>query len=319
MAASTVTGQEILFKMAEEMNEVKGDFVTAVTNSTQFTVAGLANATNTYRYGLGRILGKGITVVTAQDANGNFTVSPAFSSAPTVGETFSVCWWKGKEQARAIEAANDAILISYPYWYRETKVDQSTATITLSAATDSYALPTDVDALIAVGIQLSASRPIRWFGPYLNKTKVWSVEGQKGAYTIRFAPRFARIGFHEMYATQKLCLWYATREPLLTALSSTGGTTQLPLEYFKIAAEIYRRRELNDANRRDLQVASVNLPQLQQMAQAELQRLMVGKRPPNLVMLEAQTDNPMEIALAMGMNAEDIAGQMAQPQKGKKQ
>ena len=305
MAATTISGDEILFYLAEEAGETKGGFLTSVTSTTSIAVTTLSTTSDTYKYALARVLGYSINTVTAQTAAA-FTVTPGFTGLTSgdVGKVMTLCWWNGRKKDQAISAMNTAILLSYPYWYQETIVNAAAATLTLSASTDSYALPSGVDALIAVGVQLSASRPIRWQPPYSKEGKCWSVEGQRGAYTIRFHPRFNRYGYHEMYDTQKLCLWYATREPLLTA---TTGTTQLPLSYFSVAAEIYRRRQLNDANRRDLQTASVNLPQMQQIAQAELQRLGVGKRPPNLLLMEAQTDGALEQGLAMGMTPEEVA------------
>lgn len=311
MAANTITGYQALFKIAEEIGKTRSAHITTATSTTQVTCAGLSGiaTSNQYRYGLARILGKGISVVQTNDANGVFTFSPAFTSAPVVGDTLELALWNANELGKAKEALNEAVRLSYPYWYQETIYDNSASTITLATATDSYTLPSNTSAVIAVGVQ-ATNQPIKWITPYNQQTKqkAWTVEGQAGAYVIRFHPHYARVGFHQMYSGKKLCYWIAIRESEFAALT---GTTQLPVDYFTVGAEVYRRRELNDATRAELAAASVALPQLQQVAQTELQRLGIGKRPPNEVLLNSQIDNAYEVV------ADTEVLQQVQPKKTK--
>lgn len=296
MAENAIKGEEILFKIAEEVGELRGRQVTTANTTTSFTCASVTEA-DAFKYARARILGKGISSVSTNSSGGVFTVSPAFDSAPQVGDVLQLCWQQENKRALALAAMNEAIRAAYPYWYRETIHDQATATNTLAANTDRYALPATADALIAVGIQSSASMPIRWYTAVDKKTRerIFTVEGQAGAYYIRFHPTFLRgLGLHEVYAGKKLCLWFATREAELSNLA--GATCQLPLDYFIVAAEIYRRRELNPGrtSQSQLPAASVALPQIQQVAQMELQRLGIGKRPPNKLLDEAAEEGAQE-------------------------
>ena len=296
MAENAISGEDILFKIAEEVGELRGRQVTTANTTTSFTCASVTEA-DSFKYARARVLGKGKSAVSANTSGGVFTVSPAFSSAPAAGDVLELCWQQENKRGLALAAMNEAIRAAYPYWYRETVVDQSAATLTLASNTDRYALPTAIDALIAVGIQTSANVPIKWQTAVDKKTKerIYTVEGQAGAYYIRFHPTFLRgLGYHEVNTGKKLCLWYATREPELTAL--TSATCQLPLDYFIVAAEIYRRRELNPGRTSpsQLQAASIALPQIQQVAQMELQRLGIGKRPPNKLLDEAGEEAVLE-------------------------
>lgn len=296
MAADAIAGQEILFKLAEEAGELRSRRVTTANTTTSFTCANVDEA-DAFKYARARVLGKGFSVVSTNTALGVFTVSPAFSSAPAAGDVLQLCWQNENKAGLAIAAMNEAIRAAYPYWYRETIVDQAVATLTLSASTDVYTLPTDIDALIAVGIQPASTNPIVWQTSIDKATRkrVFTVEGQQGAYALRFHADYLRgMGYHDIYAGKKLCLWYATREPELTDLTTAG--CQLPTDYFIVAAEIYRRRELNPGrmSQSQMQAASIALPQIQAMAQAELQRLGIGKRPPNKLLDEAAEEQVAE-------------------------
>lgn len=297
MAATTITGQQALFAVAEELGEVRSEYITSVTTADTVVVArGISlGQTTSFKYALAQVLNKGIRQVTAYDDTiQKITVASDFSSALAAGDVIQLCWWDGDKRNKAWAAINEAIRISWPFWYRETVVNASSSAITLSSSTESYALPTDCDGLIAVGIQTSSSEQISWIFPKDSDTDgrtFYRVEGSPGALTVRFYPRFNRDGaFNVVYNSQKLCTWYAAREPVMTAESSTGGTTQLPAEYFaSVGAEIYRRRLIG--TRPDGGDERV-FPSLQQVAQAELQRLGYGKRPINALADEYAKDQP---------------------------
>lgn len=283
MAATTCTGQDILLAIAENVGELKGAFVTTANNTTNFTCSSITVAASTYLYATCRVLGKGNSVISAQTAAGVITVSTAFSSAPAAGDVFQWAWYTGNKVSDAIVAMNESIRYSWPFWYRETIVDRSSATITLAADTNSYSLPTACDGLLAIGIQPANNDPIEWLEWGDESQPYWRVEGEPGAYTLRFTTRFTREGgIHEVYAGQSLCLHYATREPVLTDL--TTSSCRLPLDYFWVAAQLYQIRNLANASRTELSTANVAIPQAQQMAALRLQSLGIGKQPPNRVM-----------------------------------
>lgn len=288
MAATTITGQEALFAIAEELGEKRSEYIGNVVSAVN-TMRGISLGHSTsFVYGLARVIGKGIRQITAyDDALQKVTVATAFSPVAVAGDYMEVILWDAEKRANCFAAINEAIRLSWPYWYQETTVLAAASTITLAAATENYNLPTTCDGLIAVGIQPASTEPVRWIPPSnkLTGQVYYRVEGSPGALVIRFEPRFNRQGgINQYYDTQKLCTWYATREPVLTAETSTGGTTQLPSEYFStVGAEIYRRRWIGakpDAGDERAQ------PLLQEVARQTLLKLGYGKRPINALMDE---------------------------------
>jgi hypothetical protein len=353
MAEDTITGREALFAIGEEVGSVRSEYLSSAASTTSLVVLGISlGQTTTFKYALARVLGKGIRQVTAyNDASQTLTIDSALSTAGVAGEIVDVLGWNGTERGRALWAANEAIRMSWPFFYRErvtgtnltgtvaktlgsavlagtgtsfttelvvgdiisvpgtsaeikavTVITSDTSltvastyantasaqtaslvsNITLAAATDSYTLPASCDGLLAIGLQPDTAKPIYWVPPQNLDTgqEYWRMEGAPGAYRIRFLDRFNREGgLHEYYTTQVLALWYAVKEPALTAETGVGGVTMLPSEYFStVAAEIYRRRVIGQKPDGGDERTFMSL---QQMAQLELQRLGIGKRPPS--------------------------------------
>ncbi len=301
MAANTITGQQILFKIARDVGEIKNAWITTVTSNTTFVCSSLidssAGAATLYQNALGRDLNVATTIATVTSYTGStatFVVSPALS--PVVGDRFQFCWWNADKRGMAFDAINEAIRLSWSVWNQQTIIDRSTATITLAAGTHSYALPSGVGTLLRVGVQPTTVDPISWFEPLT----VWSVEGQEGALTLRFQPNFASmlpllpawtskirmnmgIGgtFADAYSGQLLCLEYVVREQ---PLANESGTTQLPLDYFWEASRIYIEELLTKSpSQQDLIGLNVAIPQIQRNADSAKARLAQMKDRPRQV------------------------------------
>lgn len=294
MAENTVTMQDILRQMAYSAGETRGAYVASY-SAPSIRCPGMAtDARVNFQYALATILGKGTrSIATYLESSETVTMDTEFSPVPAGGDLITFLWFDPDKRALAEQAVNEAIALVYPYWYRETVVNAAAAAITLASGTDYYTLPAAVDGLIAVGIQTSSSLPIEWYAPKDLKTDktLWVVEGQAGNYTVRFTRNFMRgQGIHEINTGQKLCLWYATRESALTALTGASGSTQLPLDYFTVASQIYARYLLA-RNPEEMAKAAATLPQLDALAPAQLQKLGIGKRPPNELLLMMQKDN----------------------------
>lgn len=284
MAAITVNGRAILFKLAHDLSEMKAARVTAKTSDTQF-VCGLLSETadDTYNYGLMREQGSA-TYVQITDYVGStktFTVSSGLSV--TVGDLMEFCWWNADKFAAALDAINEAIRFSWDYWYREVIIEAASSGITLAAGDDDYDLPAACDVLMEIGV---GANPITWIPPVEPSGRVnYRVEGEPGALVLRVAERYSREGtLADLHTGKELALHYRTREPEIAEI----GDTRLPLAYFTVAAWLYARRALNDASRLDLQTASVNIPQLQQAAHAELEKLGIGRALPSLLVAQRQ-------------------------------
>jgi hypothetical protein len=202
-----------------------------------------------------------------------------------VGSRVEFCWWIADDRGAAMAAINDSIRAVFPYWYRDVVTEGASSGITLSAGDDEYALPAACDALMAVGV---GADPITWIPAVRPDGRVnYSVEGQAGAFVVRFAKSYTRGGtVADEFTGKTLALHYATKEPVLV---ESDTTCQLPLEFFTDAASVFVRQSLNDASRLDLVVQNVNLPQIQQAAQAAVQKLGLVKPPPVLLgMQQAQ-------------------------------
>lgn len=286
MTVKTVTLEQILFKVAEDLKETKSGFVTHRTSDTVFRCGGLTNTTDDfYNYGLMREVG-GSTIVTITDyagTNREFTVGSGLTVA--VGDQMEFCWWNADKRNTAIAASNEAIRMSWDFFHREVVVEAASSGITFAAGDDDYDLPEACDALLEIGV---GANPISWFPPVEQNGQLnWRTEGQPGALVLRLAEKFNRVGtIADNYPSQGAALHYRTRE----AEIAPGGTTQLPLNYFTVAAWIYARQALNKASRLDLQTASVNIPQLEQAARMEIERLSVGKLLPSLLMAQGQEE-----------------------------
>jgi hypothetical protein len=287
--ANTITGQEILFKMAADCGEVTSEFITAVTSQTVLICRGLGrDLHNTYKYALARVLGKGIRQITAWDeATQTLTLESSFSPDVETGEVIQVAWWNAAARNIAVHAINEAIRAAYPYWYREVIVNQGASTLTLATNDYEYDLPVAIDALLAIGIQPTANDNIQWIVARDGERENYRVEGQAGAYVLRLLPRYSREGaIADVYDGKKICLHYATREPELTA---EDGTTQLPLDYFKLATSVYLRNKLNVP-----EALSANVALSKEEAAEAIAKLGIGKRPPSLLVYNQQQDEAEE-------------------------
>ncbi len=280
-------------KMAADLGELKSAWISSTADAVSSICLPFVSLTetiaDTYKNGLVAITGKGTAAISAYTytsaSRQSMTVSGFSSaSAPALNDLAAFAWWNPDKREKAWESIQESIRLVRPFWYRETIVPAATATLTLATGTQSHdlsAVTPAVDALIAIGVQPAATEAITWFEPNTNSGKYWTVTGDPGALTLRFLPNFNHDGsIADAYTGQKICLWYATWEAELT---SEAGTTELPLDYFIVAGEIYRVRELNRARGTALQAANVNIPQMQALGQAALQRLGVGKRPLNAI------------------------------------
>lgn len=265
--------------MADDLSEMKSARVTARSSDTSFTCTLLQETEDdVYNYGYMR---EADTIIYVQitDYVGStkvFTVSAGMSVA--VGDLMQFCWWNANKFTAARAALNEAIRWSWDYWHRQVVVEAASSGITLATGDDDYDLPAACDSLLEIGV---GANPIVWFPPIEPDGRLnYRVEGQPGALVLRMAEQFTREGtLADIYDGSNLALHYRQKEPEI----ALAGTTQLPLSYFSVASWIYARAALNDASRLDLQTASINLPQLQMAAQAELDRLKIGKILPSLL------------------------------------
>ena len=137
MAIKTVTGRKILFKIAEDTDNIKSAYVTSNGSTTSVTCAGVDEDANAYQYAIGRILGKGDCLISSHTDAGVFTVA-TLSSSPATNDVFQWAWWVGNKIGDAVSAMNEAIRYSWPFWYREAQTGVSlTGTVakTSSSAT----------------------------------------------------------------------------------------------------------------------------------------------------------------------------------------
>lgn len=264
--------------LAGSLNEARHTRITAVL-SNAYTVDLTDSTADLYNGALAQF-GSQIKAVTDYDgALFKVTTEAAFNPAPTPadathgGDYLHIAWWRSKKRGMAFWAIQEAVRLSYPWWFRETFVLDAAATITLASGTYTYALPTDVKELFRVGID-DGSGNIRWTAP----ENVWRVTGEPGALNVRFYTGMRGGNFADTYSGDKLCLHYAAAEPVPTAETDS---VELPIEYFRVAAALYDERLLRSATDSDLRRLSVALPQEQGNARDALAHLgLVKQRPP---------------------------------------
>ena len=249
MADTTVTAQQVLLRVADEIGEVQSAFVDNV-SSTEVRAAGISRGQGVnYQYALASIEGKGIrTVSTYYEADETLVVSSAFSPVVAAGDVISIYLWDANKRAKVQRAINQAIWASFPFWYREVLLDLNNSLLAdgvttwtlqeLEAGTYQYGLPTDLITLSRIGLQTGAANAPIWYAPLAN----WRVSGQEGAFELNF--RYQPVDFVAEHAGKSLCLHYAAREPQFSTFTSSD-TTKLPLDYFSVAAAIYRRWEMS--------------------------------------------------------------------------
>lgn len=217
--------------------------------------------------------------------NGTTTVtgtSTLFLSELNIGDYITIPGTADETRLISAIASNTSLTVSSTF--ANTASGQTctiASNVTLAAGTYLYDLPPACDALLAIGIQ-PTGKPVEWLDWGDESSMYWSVEGQRGGYKLRFHQHFSREGaIPDVYTTSNLILWYATREPELTTL--TTDSCQLPVDYFVVGAAVMAIRNLQTASRVDLVTSNVAVPQLQDQARLVLQSLGVGKRPPNRV------------------------------------
>ena len=127
--------------------------------------------------------------------------------------------------------------------------------LTFAAGTHVYALPSSVHELLRVGWALSSSDPVTWIPPL----STWRVTGSEGSYHLELYPTsdwsvqntsvdsaysspVLRGGtLADLYHNYEIFLKYLCREPELTSLTDV---TNLPIQYFDVASEVYIRQRL---------------------------------------------------------------------------
>lgn len=250
--SNAVTAHQVLLKVADEVGETHSGFIETVTTPTEFICPGISPGPGTnFKYALATIEGGGITTVTAYYADiDTIVISSGFTPTAATGNVLTVALWDANKKGQLQRAINQAILASYPHWYREVVLDLNNnvmadglTTFTmqgLSSSSFEYSLPSDVSTLSRVGLQSHTTSPPIWFPP-LN---LWRVTGQAGSLKVRFSNLTTFVGDN---AGTTLCFWYEAREPQFSTFANTE-TTQLPLDYFTVAAEIYSRRIANQDN-----------------------------------------------------------------------
>ncbi len=119
-----------------------------------------------------------------------------------------------------------------------------------------YRLPPSISELLEIGWALSASDPVSWIPPLSN----WRVTGTEGSYYLHLEPLnsswntgtttvatgYAGLTssggtFGDRFTGYEIFLHYVSREPDFV---SFGDVTNLPMQYFAVASEIYARRRM---------------------------------------------------------------------------
>ena len=278
MAESLCSLYDIMARAAEEVSEMKFFRITAVsTGGTQHIECGsqAAAASNVYRYGVGRVAGKGARQIASSGgayssgtgAGGKFSLATVLSSAAVVGETLDVCCWNEEGYGRHHAAARSAIEYSYPYWYREVRLDLNNNTLadgvttftmlTFDEDVDEYTPPSDLARLGKIGIQESDEEEVRW----LDWLDLYDMVGQEGNQKLKFYRGASGAYLPSAYNGKTICWHYEAREPMPAAL--TTQSCQIPVDYAGlVAAGIYKRRNLFKADS-ELRTEGAAIPQLQ--------------------------------------------------------
>lgn len=288
MAANTISLGNLLFEMANHVNEIQGDVITTYTSSTSFVCAGVAETTpNAFRGGLIREVG-GVLIGTIIAFNGTTKEFTLFGSGVAnlqLGDRVEWCFWDGNKYNAAVKAYNDAIRSQEDVWFQEVKQAAADSTITLDSQTFAYALPTDVHKLIKIGVYVAASMEPQWLDPM----DIWEVIGQEGAFTLQFLPNMgggtvaawdSRVHYPvisgggtlaQFYANRPLLLWYEKKE---SALVSLTDTTQMPLDSLVWkASDLYLQSRLPSIGPDEARNLNIALPQIQANAIAARSRL----------------------------------------------
>lgn len=279
MAATTISVKDAMMFLAREVGEYRASYINAVNNSSTFVVRGLrVDPHDSLKQALVNIVGQGYSSVASYlHASHILTTLNAYPGA-VAGNLLEVAWWDAEKRGLAFGAIQEAIRESYPLWFIEKIVPAASSTITLASGTTSYSLPSDVEELVAIGIQEAATDDIDWKPP----RDQYSVEGEPGARVLRFHTS-SLYDFLGRYDTDRAALWYLARE---SVPSDESGTTTLPLEWFRTAVEIYIRRRLPLASEEEFRRLMGLLGVAAQNAQAARSQITALKsRPPSLLRL----------------------------------
>lgn len=280
---NTVTGQQILFKIAADCSELQTEYIAGVTSQTALIVRGIERDPHTsLAYGLARIVGSGASgnrqITAWNPGTQTVTLASAFATTAAVGNVLQVLGADARRRGLMFDAINEAIRQSWGVFGRETK---GATSVTLDSGDALYDLPTDVGELWQVGVLESAGHyDMR---PEMN---LWRMGGNAGAYTIEFLQNGGTF-LPAKWAGQTLYAHYLDKEPEVDAESDT---TRLPLDYFNLASYLYLLKRgapllpEGDAGKSLLQDYQTKLGQLKADADAARVRLMKGKprRPQNV-------------------------------------
>lgn len=269
---------DIMARAAEEVAEMKYFRITAISTSGTAHMecaSQAAAAVNMYRYGIGRVNGKGARQIaqqgnaytTAASAGGKFTLATGLSTGAVVGETLDVCCWNEEGYGRHHAAARAAIEYSYPYWYREVQLDLNNdlmadgttqfTMLTFDKDVDEYTPPSDLARLGKIGIQESDEEEVRW----LDWLDLYDMVGQEGNQKLKFYRGANGTYLPSKYNGKTICWHYEAREPMPATL--TTQSCQIPVDYAGlVAAGIYKRRNLFKADS-ELRTEGAAIPQLQ--------------------------------------------------------
>jgi hypothetical protein len=296
MAETVCTLYDIMIRAAEDVDELEFFRITAISTSGTAHVecdSQAAAASNVYRYGIGRVSGKGARQITASGGayttgtgtGGKFTLSPALSTGAVVGDTLDVAWWNEKGYGKILAASKAAITASSPYWYREVRLDLNHDVIadgtteftmlTFDSDTDEYTAPVDMVRLGKIGIHPGedADAEVEWF----DWLDLYDVLGQEGGLRLKFYRGAGGEYLPSKYNGKTICWHYEAREPI--PATPTTASCQLPLEAVgMVAANIYKRRNLFRADS-ELRTEGAAIPQLQAAAAEAWARLGVVKKP----------------------------------------
>lgn len=278
MAETTVTGKQILFRVAQELDEVRYAYIETVTSQTVLRCPGLRANNEFFKHGLVQVLGNGIRGVSGFDpSTETLTLSSAMPSTVAAGDVVEVIGWDAQKVGRMRQAINAAIDASYPYFYREVFLDADRNTLadgvttftlpTIESGMYEYDLPTDCMHLAEVG--WSSDDEFQWYP----RMHIWRTVGDGGALRVRFNPA---AGIVDGRAGGALGFHYEAREPQLTSMDDE---TQLPLDYFVTAAMIYKRGQMNRVPGENEIPALTTMPFSQQATADALRRLGAIKKP----------------------------------------
>mgnify|MGYP000179710898 CR=1 FL=1 len=229
MAATTITGQQILMKIADDTLMYQSAFVREVTSQTVLVLGGVSiGDRETFKYALATVNGGGIRKITAYDeSTETITLEGGFGVTVAAGDVIKIAWWDAKKRDAAMNAIRETIRQTWGVFGREVL---GATSISLVSSTAEYNLPTDVGELWRVGILLSN-------GKYDLKPEddIWRMGGEYGAFVIRFLDN-TRFYAPRDWAGETLYAWYMTKEP---EIALETDSTRLPLDAFTRASYLF--------------------------------------------------------------------------------